>query len=121
MIKIYIKPIPGSLASEIFIVSEPKDARSGDLMAFFNFKETGEQIITTQKINYGEAANTPPTMILEERDLRELLSAFAKLGQERGIQSLDESTAKGKLEATERHLEDMRTLVFQPVIINKSS
>lgn len=54
-----------------------------------------------------------PAMRMDTRDLRQIVAAFVKYSQEQGFKSSDESFAQGKLTATEKHLEDMRTLVFK--------
>jgi hypothetical protein len=54
-----------------------------------------------------------PTASIRTEDMREIVRAFVKYAQEQGFKSSDETFNKGKLEATEKHLEDMRTLVFK--------
>lgn len=42
----------------------------------------------------------------------EMLKGFAEMASEKGIKLESDLKREGKLEATERHLEDMRRLVF---------
>lgn len=42
------------------------------------------------------------------------LQAFAEALANKGIKTTQDSIAQGKLQATEKHLEDMRMLVFAP-------
>jgi len=110
--KIYIRQIPATINNEIFIINEPAGSfKNGDVITFFNFKETGE-VIGTQRIhNVGEFMEMKPTMILGERETRELIMAFQVLAKEQDIEVESESRAKGKLEATSEHLKDLRKLL----------
>lgn len=48
------------------------------------------------------------------RDLfGDMLKAFAEMANERGMKLESDLKREGRLEATERHLEDMRSLVFK--------
>ena len=110
--KIYIREIPGSMNNEIFFVERPEDLKKGDIMRFINFKENGEAMQVDQAHEYGmNIDGIKPTMILTENQTRELLTAFSILAKEKGFEYDNESKAKGKLEATEKHLEDMRQLL----------
>ena len=111
--KIYIRPIPGSLMNEIFITEKYGDPSNGGHISIFNFKENGEGVATEAKSNHGEirSEDMKPTMILPEQETRDLIRAFSELASERGFEPDSESKAKGKLEATERHLADLRTLL----------
>lgn len=62
----------------------------------------------------GSYDDIKPAFTIDERTLRDLIAAFAELAQSRGIENKSETFTKGKLEATERHLADMRQLVFKP-------
>lgn len=57
-----------------------------------------------------------PTLFLEPEMLSALLDAMKK----RGIKGKEASFTEGKLVATEKHLEDMRRIVFEPAITGVS-
>jgi len=110
--KIYIREIPNTLLNEIFFVNRPNDLKKGDVIQFINFKENGEAVQIEKVHEYGMAMDDiKPTMILPENQTRELLSAFSELAKSNGFEHDSESKAKGKLEATERHLSDLRQLL----------
>lgn len=112
--KIYIRRVPASLANEIYFVNEPsRDFKKGDIIQFLNVKENGEVIVTEKKHEYGMILDMKPTMILLESETRELIAAFVEHARQEGLKFNTESKAEGKLEATEKHLEDMRKLVFK--------
>jgi hypothetical protein len=52
-----------------------------------------------------------PTISVNHFDSKEFFGAMQKVMSEKGIETESESMAKGKLEATVHHLEDMRTLL----------
>lgn len=112
--KVYIREIPTTFSCEVFIVDMPKSLGRRDVIQFLNFKETGEAV-ETERVNNSEMKldDIAPTMILPQNRLNEILQAFTEAVRERGFGYENESTAKGKLEATEKHLEDMRRLVFE--------
>ena len=92
----------------------PNSLGNGDVVHFFNFKETGEAVETERVNNLDmNLDDIAPTMILPQNRLNEVLRAFSEAVREKGFGYETESTAKGKLEATEKHLEDMRRLVFK--------
>lgn len=107
MLKIHINRVPGSLNNEIFIFDEQKSVTTG-----FVFREDGECIATTQVYKPGEAWIIKPAMRIPEQMTRDLIQAFVEYAKERNY-PVSEDATKGKLEATEKHLEDMRTLVFK--------
>ena len=110
--KIYIRERLGTLENEIFLVERPHDLKKGDILRFINFKENGEAIQTEKIHEYGMAmSEMKPSFILNEMQTRELIMAFSEIAKTRGFEYDSESKAKGKLEATERHLEDMRKLL----------
>lgn len=110
--KIYIREIPNTIKNEIFFVERPNDLKKGDVIRFINFKETGEAIQTEKVHDYGVATDEiKPSLILDEMQTRELIMAFSEIAKNRGFEYDSESKAKGKLEATERHLEDLRKLL----------
>lgn len=71
-------------------------------------KEDGEVIAQTLPIH--EVTN--PTMLIPHDMAQSLIQAFATEGKRFGIPSSSEDMMRGQLGATEKHLEDMRRLVF---------
>ena len=49
-----------------------------------------------------------------EVSLQNIVHAFQDLGDRIGVKKPYEGFVSGKLEATEKHLDDMRKLVFEP-------
>ena len=82
------------------------------------FRKSGTGIDILKKdgnidhVPFGEATDLY-TIRMPVQECREIISAFVKYAQDQGFKSSDESFSKGKLEATEKHLDDMRTLVFK--------
>lgn len=97
--------VPGTLLNEIFIVDSEDNVDH-----FFNVEKDGNVQATTVKREYGAMPDAKPTMILDEQTTRDLIAAFSDLAREKGLNG--PSAAEGKLSATERHLDDMRKLVF---------
>lgn len=64
---------------------------------------------TISKVLKGSAIPTEPFMEMDDAMMQEMSDALAKVGikPQKGF-------VEGKLEATERHLEDMRSLLFMP-------
>ncbi len=107
--KIYIRRQFSTFNNEIYFVNEPSSP--GLPIEFINIKEDGTAIATRKVFDPGAAQQNPPTLILDEYQTRELIQAFVDIAKEEGIEPSSESKAKGKLEATERHLEDLRKLL----------
>jgi len=80
----------------------------GQIKIAFNFATNKEYAI-----KMGE--DLPPGCLMEiPRDVfAEMLKGFAEMANERGMKLESDLKREGKLEATEKHLEDMRTLVFK--------
>ena len=108
--EIIIRRQVGTIMSEVFIVRRPSKYSPGDRTFFHNFDESGRVIV--RELNTGEYQNidVKPAMVLPENELRDFLAAFAEAAKERG--DIKEDTyLKGKLEGTENHLSDLRTLL----------
>jgi len=60
-----------------------------------------------------------PFLVLPIRMADELVKAFTNLGSEMNIKTENENLLKGKLEATQLHLEDMRELTKHLIIKKK--
>jgi len=94
--KVHIKEIPGRIDSEIYLWRVEK---AGDV--FLNDK--GEAITLS------EGSSNPPYFAQLTADQ---LAALAEAFSQKGIKTNKDSVAQGKLAATERHLEDMRTIAL---------
>lgn len=72
---------------------------------------------TVQAVERGEVAKLDELVFAEMSD--DQLRAFASALSERGIKPDHVSVAEGKLEATQKHLEDMRLIALAPYQENK--
>ena len=105
--RIHINRIPGSLACELFITSDTKSRYE----SYFTVEKDGNVIGHQFERSGGNRPDVKPMMIVDELFIRDLINAFVSYAREEGFKSADESHTKGKLEATESHLKDMRTLL----------
>lgn len=121
MIKIYLRRHPHSLQTDVFIESHNDNLAKGDTIGHWYFDHEGMGTVKREVYEPGQAHDFKPTMTLDERDLRDVISAFALLAKEENISLPDESFAKGKLESMSEHLSDMRKLVFAPIINEKKN
>lgn len=106
--KINLVRRPESLAVEVYLYERSQDYRT---VTSFNAKENGEVVVTTKQVELGAVSDVKPLMILQEQDARAFIQAVVEYAREEGFKTADESHTKGKLEATENHLKDMRTLL----------
>lgn len=102
--KIYTWEDPQQFITKIAFVA----GESSAVKTAFNFATK-----TVHIIKMGE--NLPPECVMEiPRDLfGEMLKAFAEMASDQGMKLDSDMKREGRLEATERHLEDMRNLVFK--------
>lgn len=112
MFKIYLQPVFGSIDTEVFVICEP-GPNQGDVGSYLQFTNNGIALTKLVREREGSSDYVKPAFRVPENILREILTAFAEAAQDRGIEKRSESFVKGKLDATEKHLEDMRTLVFK--------
>ena len=87
----------------VFIVGD-----DGVFKTAFNFATD-----TTYTIKPGEALPKGCYMNIPRNVFAEMLKGFAEMANDQGLKLNSDLKREGKLEATERHLEDMRRLVFQ--------
>lgn len=106
--KINLVRRPESLAVEIYLYERSEDRRT---ITSFNAKENGETVGTTKQVELGAVADVKPLMILQEQDARAFIQAVVEYAREEGFKNAEESGTKGKLEATENHLTDLRQLL----------
>lgn len=79
------------------------------------YRRAGEQIETIEGNEYRQYSRGcifPPSFSISSDLVPLLAEAIAKSG----VKLPDESFVKGKLEATEKHLSDMRKIVFEPIV-----
>lgn len=90
---------PGTFLMEIYFICKMFDGKIGVLVlgkdGFFD----------NQSFDRGVAI--PPSMILPRDIISQMMEVFVK----EGFKLPDESFIKGKLDATESHLKDLRTLL----------
>ena len=99
-----------------FEVSLRQDIRRGTYKVFM-YQRTGnhETVFITKK---GEGVTVKEGDKIDDNDImfaemtRDQLSAFAEELSSLGIKTNHDSIAEGKLAATERHLQDMRTIAL---------
>ena len=110
MIQVSTNRQPGRTTVEVFLYEI-----HGDSITFFSPAEDGMVLGTTERMEYGAVTkNQKPFMVLMEQHYRDFCAAFVEQAKSMGVESTSDTYTKGKLEATEAHLADMRTLVFEP-------
>ncbi len=72
-----------------------------------------EGTLTTKFVPAGGSLSEQCTLSASTENMRGIVEAFVRYAQSQGFKSSEESRDSGKLEATTRHLEDMRSLVFK--------
>lgn len=100
-LKVYIQSRPWEDGIDLYFVEEREDGRRAvakPLQFEMELKEEMEMI--------GE-----PTLRLSGRWGNQILKAFADALQREGIKPASDAEMKGKFEATQYHLEDMRKLL----------
>lgn len=110
--EIIIRRQINSLMNEIFIIrGEERKYLGKSVISAINFDQDGNAYQSDAPETGGQQSKLKPAMILDERDTRKLLAAFSEAAKDRGAVK-DNTYLQGKLEGTEKHLEDMRRLVF---------
>jgi len=107
MIKIYIQePLISDIGYvEIFVV-EKHDGKTRE----YTQAESG---LLNVKVLEGAGEKVQPFLKLPVNFFQELLAEMVKHATHKGIKTDSESVLQGKFTATEKHLEDMRKLVFK--------
>ena len=108
MIQISINRRPESLAVELYVYEKTQTHIT------YYHPENDTTVATTVEYHEGAVPEIKPFAVLHEQQFRQMVHAFVEHARDEGMRGGEESHAKGKLEATERHLEDMRALVFEP-------
>lgn len=97
--KVHIIETPAMMQSKVYLVRQEKN------QVVFLTKDG-----TAVTIPRNSAVNTDHLYFAEMSP--DQLQAFAQALADRGVKTNQDSVAEGKLTATERHLEDMRTIVL---------
>lgn len=105
--RVHIIRKPGTIMSEVYLVSG-EGSQFGEYLTVSN----GEVVATTFQYT-GSDQDIKPAFLVPEMVLRDIISAFVEHARDHGFRNASESHDKGRLIATEKHLEDMRTLVFK--------
>lgn len=91
-------------------------------IAFFKVQSDGSFIATREEKIPGVAKNLPPaTFQIDHQYAGELFKALADEINKFGIGTETEAGLRGKIEAKEQHLQDMRKLVFKETPSDKVS
>lgn len=96
------------LGGEVYICRHNNAARETQML---NVGKDGT--LTAYPVKAGEAIVAPTFSINDEHELRGIMQAFSEAADELGVKRPDDSHNAGKLEATEKHLEDMRKFAFK--------
>lgn len=108
----------GMIGKDLIIFRRDSHGRQIEVLTINDNKGT---LIATTVPSDGSGTDLVTMRFDDPVELDEVIKAFANLAKEKGFPNDDESFAKGKLEATEKHLDDMRTLVFPPQITRRTS
>lgn len=102
--KIYTWEDPIRFITQVAFISGEGSA----IKLAFNFATKEEFVIK-------DGENLPAGCLMEipRAVFNEMLKGFAEMANEHGLKLDSDLKREGKLEATERHLEDLRTLVFK--------
>lgn len=105
-IKVQLENVPGKLGRNLFIWRRTSEGVVEYMKSDGSFsrheRKRGEYL-----------GDIPPTMYLDHEVLQGIVDSLAKAG----VKPTEASYVEGKLEATEKHLADMRSLVFEEKII----
>lgn len=120
MIEIHIRPRlhVGSLLDEVYICDYPQRPMPGDMIR--NLEVVNGELVFKEYIHRsGEELSVKPAFLMDTRMVREITAAFLELARTQGQKPHNESRTEGELEATLKHLSDMRELVFTKKPFNK--
>lgn len=68
-----------------------------------------------RKDKYAAGGKTDPTLVIDQTLAHQLFLELRQYFEKEGVKLENEHKVYGKLEATEKHLEDMRRLVFSNI------
>lgn len=117
-LELWVHRQPHRFSSDVFLIRRMEGSRLEVITIDEKSRGPhGEPVLNGTIVVSHEAMLTSelkPFLTLSEPFLREFFIAAMKYADENGIPRPSEDHMKGKLEATERHLEDVRKLLFQP-------
>ena len=99
--KIFVKDNPINDFVEMYVVDDSSHVRK-------NIYYNGDGLFTVETIVEGEYQELKPFLKCPSGMFREIVSEIVEYANKNHIQSQDKDFTRGKLEATEKHLEDMR-------------
>lgn len=105
--EVRINSISMSLGAEIFIFR-----LCGDFVEYLQIDSPDVSILRVEK-KEGNFALIKPLVVCPIDLAMDIAKGFIEYGNSQGFKNGSETFAKGKLEATEKHLADMRKLVFE--------
>lgn len=111
--RINVASMPGRLHVAVSIW---RDVHRG-MIELMHIQEDGEVTIQTISQDGQCSGSEVATMIIRGDEFEGIIQAFVAYSRNKGFKDSNESFAEGKLKATEKHLEDMRTLVFTPTTV----
>jgi len=98
--KIFVKDNPVSDIVEMYVLDDSGQHRR-------NISHDGENF-TSEVLEEGVFKEVKPFLRCPSRMFNEIVSEIVEYANKNHIQSQDKDFTRGKLEATEKHLEDMR-------------
>lgn len=104
--KLNVHTIPGRI--DVAVTIWRKAGQNYSQIEVLHITETGDVLATTVP---QDGTVSSPTLIIQAGEFDSLVSAFVAYAREKGFRDANETYNEGKLQATERHLEDMRTLL----------
>lgn len=102
-----VNPIPASLSSEVYIYRFSHGRRDIEYITI----SSPDVCINRVAHEHGAVPKITPTFVCDTGEAMNIARAFIAYANEQGFKNGDETFAKGKLEATESHLADMRQLL----------
>jgi hypothetical protein len=105
MIKVYFQKETWACKLSVYIIDRFRSNGKSYLLHFGKFNNSWDELSELEE-------RPEPTFILSGMDANELLKSLADSISDMGVKTESDFKIQGKLEATEKHLEDMRKLVF---------
>lgn len=97
------------LGATSFWIYRWRDEGSIEILEITGSRETTWKVFKDE----GYESNIPPSFTIPHSISESVKRALSDVLDEHGFKPASEAGLRGKLEATERHLEDMRKLVFK--------
>lgn len=109
MIEFFIQS--AMMADGVHLYAKEKNEYNGKSYAL-ELDQTTDGILSVKRVELTEQGSYKPLLVLTSELAAELLPAIQKALDQAKVPKPSESRLEGRLEATERHLDDMRKLVF---------